>query len=601
MVISPPEDGRIQAAGPNIQPVSSTMTDHTLRPAAPPIPIATRLSSPCFILGAALVVCVVLLMIPLRMPMGAMIWDTYLYYDAANRIGTGQMPSVDFFTPVGPLGYYLFAGLNYVFPNASSQFIGHWALLLVSGPLIALIVHDVDKRSRGLAFALLIPFLIFALLPFNTGDFYPFPGSDGFGIYNRQITQMLYVLVAALFFMKDERLRAIVIGLSMVAMFFLKITGFVAGGVICFYALLTARVSIKHAIAIGAGFVATLGILEVTTGMTSRYVEDILTLVGMNSGTLVPRFLQSTSLNFSMFAASMAVIAVLAWHTLKTGFKTRKTGIAAISAWLDQDWLWLGVILFAGILFETQNTGSQALIFMWPILLYMLRRRMGLLARPAIYGSLAVLSLAVMAPPAMAVIQKAGRTYLGAIKNLPLAHTNLKSLGNVSMRPDVAERADIMGKFYPSHRALYEDLVPSRALPSPLLYSDYDFQILYLQKTDEAISRIHTWERDKGIRFETMMSINFANPIAYLMDRQATKYIAIGADPYRSVPPPQTEELDAVAATDLVVWPKCPPTATTQALYELYRSALVNHKKVALTECYDAFVHPKFADKFAAQ
>lgn len=595
MIISRPEKGADQPRPKQLFQIA--MTDQTLRtPAA--IPLTARLASPMFLLVAVAVACAVLLMIPLRMPMGPMIWDTYLYYDAANRIATGQAPSVDFFTPVGPLGYYLFAALNYVFPNAPSQFVTHWSLLLVSGPLMVLIVRDVDRRSRGLAFALLIPFLVFALLPFNTGEFYPFPGSDGFGIYNRQITQMLYVLVAALFFVKDERLRATVVGLSMIAMFFLKITGFVAGGVICFYALIAGRVGIKHVIAIGAGFVATLGILQLTTGITSRYIEDIVTLVSMNSGTLGPRFLQSASLNFSMFAATAALICVLAWHTLKTGFRTKKTGIAAISARLDQDWLWIGVILFAGILFETQNTGSQALIFLWPILLYTLRGRMGLLARPALFASVAALSLAVIAPPAMMVIQKAGRAYLGAVKNLPLEHTNLKSLGNVSMRPDVAERAEIMGTFYPAHRGLYEDLIPSRALPSPLLYSDYDYMILYLRETDRAISQIHAWERDKGIRFETMMSINFANPIAYLMDRQATKYIAIGADPYRSVPPPQAEELDAIAATDLVVWPKCPPTATTEVLYELYQSALVNHKKVAVTECYDAFVGPKFAGKF---
>lgn len=453
----------------------STMTDQTVS-SVPSIRLSSRISSPLFILGAALVICAVLLMIPLRLPIGPMIWDSYLYYDAANRIGTGQMPSVDFFTPVGPLGYYLFAALNYVFPNAPSQFITHWSLLLVSAPLIALVVRDVDQRSRGLALALLIPFLVFALLPFNTGEFYPFPGSDGFGIYNRQITQMLYVLVAAIFFVKNERMRAVIVGLCMVAMFFLKITGFVAGGVICFYALISGRVSLKHAIAIGIGFVATLAVLELITGMTSRYGDDILTLVRMNSGTLGPRFLQSTSLNFAMFAATAALIAVLAWITLQTGFRTKKTGIAALSARLDQDWLWIGVILFAGILFETQNTGSQALIFLWPILLYTLRGRMALLARPAQFATIAALSLAIMTPSIMIAVQKAGRTYLGAIKNLPLEHTNLKMLGAVSMRPDVAERVDIVGKFYPSHRELYEELVPSRALPSPLLYSDYDFQ-----------------------------------------------------------------------------------------------------------------------------
>ncbi|EBU7498412.1 hypothetical protein DK058_26460, partial [Salmonella enterica subsp. enterica serovar Typhi] len=110
-----------------------------------------------------------------------------------NRIASGQVPALDFFTPVGPLGYYLFAALNYVFPNAQPTLIAHWALLLVSAPLMALVVYDVDKRSRLTAFGLLLPFLLYVLLPFNTREFYVFPGSDGFGIYNRQICHILYI------------------------------------------------------------------------------------------------------------------------------------------------------------------------------------------------------------------------------------------------------------------------------------------------------------------------------------------------------------------------------------------------------------------------
>lgn len=39
-----------------------------------------------------------------------MYWDLYIYFDTANRIFNEQVPNVDFFTPVGPLGYWLFAG-----------------------------------------------------------------------------------------------------------------------------------------------------------------------------------------------------------------------------------------------------------------------------------------------------------------------------------------------------------------------------------------------------------------------------------------------------------------------------------------------------------
>jgi hypothetical protein len=79
------------------------------------------------------------------------------------------------------------------------------------------------------------------------------------------------------------------------------------------------------------------------------------------------------------------------------------------------------------------------------------------------------------------------------------------------------------------------------------------------------------------------------------MDRQAPHYIAIGADPLRSVPPTGSEEESAVAATDLALMPTCPPTTANALLYKMYEPALAQHRRIKLTECYDAFVHPKFA------
>ena len=70
---------------------------------------ATSLLRPPAILALAVAIAAILLSLPLRVPIGAMYWDLVVYFDAANRIFTGQVPTVDFFAPVGPLGYYLFA------------------------------------------------------------------------------------------------------------------------------------------------------------------------------------------------------------------------------------------------------------------------------------------------------------------------------------------------------------------------------------------------------------------------------------------------------------------------------------------------------------
>src|SRR5689334_1005023 len=103
----------------------------------------TALQSPWTLFAASLVFVVLLLSLPLVLPIGPMYWDVYIYYDAANRIVDGQVPSVDFFAPVGPLGYYLFTGWLKLFPDAQPTLLAHWSLLAVTAPLMAAVVRDV--------------------------------------------------------------------------------------------------------------------------------------------------------------------------------------------------------------------------------------------------------------------------------------------------------------------------------------------------------------------------------------------------------------------------------------------------------------------------
>ncbi|HEY4192505.1 MAG TPA: hypothetical protein VGM46_07645 [Mesorhizobium sp.] len=558
------------------------------------------LRSPLALLAISLVAVCVLLSLPLVLPIGPMYWDVFIYYDAANRIFDGQVPINDFFTPVGPLGYYLFAGWLAIFPNAQPALLAHWSLLVVTAPLMALVTWHVDKRSRGTAFALLIPFLIFALLPFNTRELYSYPGSDAFGIYNRQACQVLYIMVAALVFVRSFRLLATIIVATMTALFFLKITGFVAGGFIAAYALISGKVTWKHAILAAAAFLLVLGGIELMNGLVSQYVIDITKLVQMNSDTLLPRFLQATSLNFGIVASATALALVLLWSDARNLAKTfssswKASPLGASSALLAHDAIWLLVVLFAGILFETQNTGSQALIFLWPVLLSILLKTGKIADRPVLVFSIMALVAAAALPPTMRLTERAARTYAGSFKNVPLEARNLKSLGAVDMRRDVAVRTDHMLRFYPDHRTFYDDLVVAGELPTPLLFSDFDFQVAYLSTVDTAIDSIRALETKAGVHFDTIMSLNFVNPFPWLMDRSAPRYVAIGADPTRAVPAPGSLEEDAVSKTDLVLYPTCPPTTANALLYDMYSDALAKHRRIRLDACYDAFINPKFA------
>ena len=558
--------------------------------------------SPLFAMAVVLTFVPVLLLFPLRVPIGPMYWDVFIYYDAANRIFDGQVPVNDFFTPVGPLGYYLFAGWVALFPNGAPTLLAHWSLLAVTAPLMALVVLHVDARSRTTAYALLIPFLIFALLPFNSREFYPFPGSDGFGIYNRQICQMLYVLVAALIFVRSPRLLALIVAVAMTALFFLKITGFVSGAMICLFAFMAGRVPLRYALAAAGAFLAVLALLELTSGLVSHYVQDILALVAINSGSLAPRFLQAMSHTFGVLLPGGALILLLIWSGREklaarlSAIRTERTA-GSIAKFLHNDAFWLAVVLFAGVTFETQNTGSQAMIFAWPVILSIVMRTGSLMAKPKLLIATFVLSAAVALPPAINTIERATRAYAGSVKNFALEHENLKTLGAVSMRGDVLERSQKMIDFYPKHRPVFEEIVQMGELPSFILYSDFEFQITHLRAIDRATDSIRALEAENGVRFETIMALNFVNPFPWLMDRHAPEHVAIGADPMRAVPQPGPLVADSIRETDIILHPKCPPTTANAKLLELYAPMMTGHRKIALDACYDAYVHPKFAGK----
>lgn len=553
-------------------------------------------SAPVLALCAILLVLPLLLLTTLHQPMGAMMWDLYIYLDAANRITGGQIPSIDFFAPVGALGYYLFAGANWLFPSGHPLLLSAWSLLVVTAPMMTVVLIDVQRRSLALAFALLTPFLLYSLLPFNIGSFYPYPGSEGFGIYNRQVCQLLYVLAAALVFVKESRKLCGVVAACMLTLFFVKITGIVAGALMCITALAAGRLSLKHSM-IAAGIFATcLAAAELSTGVVSAYIGDIFALLQLNDETLLPRLLKAASMNIGVSLATVGLCIALAVTDLDRVLERLRGAASApstksLSAIADLPFIWIFVFLIAGLFFESQNTGSQPLIFLYPLLLaagldhY---RRHGNSVRS---GVVAVLALAVVLPPAVTIVQKATRAWVGTLGTVRLDHRNLKTMGAFVIRPSFAERAKLMETMFVENRKAFDELALAGEPFSVLLFSDFDFQWAWLENADRAVSAVQAYESRQGVRFETLMSIDFVNPFPWLMDRQAPRHIAIGADPTRAVPPPGDAENNAIRTVDLALMPTCPATPTQTELLALYAPALhPTHTRVTLTPCYDAFI-----------
>lgn len=562
-----------------------------------PAPGAARLRnallSPLLLLACAILACMALLTQPLVLPLGAMYWDLALYLDAANRIASGQVPLIDFFTPVGPLGYWLFAWLGTVFPQAQPLLLVQWSIFVVTAPPMLLILRELDRRSRAMALGLLLPYLVFQILPINVEQYSFYPGMDGFGIYNRQVSIVLYVLVAALAFLRDRRVLTGVLVWTLLALLLIKVTGFLAGGLVVAFALAAGRLDLRQSTLAAAVAILLLAVLELMTGLVSAYLDSILALVEINAGSILPRFLQAGSLHLDIVAAGGALIVALILLGRRdiardAGAFIGAPSRAGLQRLLDRDFAWLGVVMAAGLFFETQNTGGQAFIFIWPVLLTILAGWL----RSGRRGAVAVLALvaATAIPPVETVLQRAGRALLAQTGYLALPHTHLRQLGRVSQHPDVIERAGEMQAIYASRIETFRAIAERRMLPSLTLYSALDFQLGWLMAVDAGVTAIREHEARTGARFETIMSLNFANPFPYLMDRTGVRHIAIGADPFRAVPDLDQAARAAVAAADLILYPQCPVTVANDALAKLYAPAMTGREEIALGPCWKGYV-----------
>ncbi|KQT54903.1 hypothetical protein ASG43_00495 [Aureimonas sp. Leaf454] len=552
-----------------------------------------RIPATAVALAMVVVAIVLLLCLPLTLPVGSMYWDLVVYFDGSQRLLSGQVPSVDFFAPVGALGYALFAAGRTIFPDAQPLLLAQWMLLVVTLPPLVPVLAFVEARARGMAFALLVPFLVFQLLPMNVEQTSNYPSVDGFGLYNRQVTEVLYVLMTALVFERRQRVLAFAIAWCVTALFFLKITGFISAGLLCAFAFLAGRVALRTAIVSLAAFLLVLAAIELGSGLFSAYIGNILQLVALNEGVIATRFLQAASIHFGIFGAGLCLLASVAYAGGRSalaaaGTFLRRPRLPAFAALLDRDMAWLAVALFTGLFFETQNTGGQAFIFLWPLLLHIAVAATGLAPQRAVLVLTLVAATAM--PPLVNVLHRFARALVGQLQYVEVPQTHLRSLGAVTQRAEIVERAIAMKAIYASHRGTYAAIADEGYLPGFLLYTDIDYQVTWLLATDEAVSAILAYEAANGVRFETILPLNFVNPFPYLLDRQAPRHVAIGADPSRAVPRPDDETLAAIRDTDLVLYPTCPITTANIELRDLYRSALEGRREIALSPCWTAYL-----------
>ncbi len=545
-------------------------------------------SSPVLWLSAFLAFVLAGLLLPLRLPLGSYYWDTAVYLDAAQRIREGQVPNIDFFAPVGPLGYYLVAGLDRLFPNAHPLLTANWGLLPIALPLLAIIVFQVGRQSRGLALALLLPFLLFASLPINLHEVYPLPGFDGYGHYNRHVALLLYVLIATLMFARERALTNGLVAALMLTLFLVKVTGAVAGAMLVGYAVLTGRMRLRDACLAAAAAIGALAVVDLATGGLARaYLDDILVLLKLNTGALLPRFLTVASFKFEVIAPTLTLIGLLAyaaWRRRPSGVVSWLQGLAVSPVG------WLAIALLALTFFETQNTGSLEFIGLWPILLMLLLDWRG--RKDSLRPAVLILICVIAAPSAVNFVERSARASLGAPTYFPLEVDDVGKIGRVSVKDEIAERAPIMLRHYARHQPAYADLAATGQQPSLMRYSEIDHHAIWLLEIEQGVLALKAWEKANKRELNGVFTLDFVDILNSLLDRRPPRHVPIGIDPTRSNPRLESQMLESLRQTDAILAPKCPLTSIRAAIFQHFAKALEGRSKIALAPCWDMYVKP---------
>ncbi len=537
--------------------------------------------SPTFWIAAFLVMVILGLALPMRLPLGPNYWDTDIYLDAAQRIQLGQIPNIDFFTSIGSLGFYLTAWIRAVFPQAQPALLANWAIVPISLPILVLIVRDVDLRSRRLALALLIPFLFFASLPINLHSLYPSPGFDGFGYYNRHVALLLYLLLAALLFVESRVLLTTLVAVLMMALFLVKVTGPVSGAALVGYAVLAGRMRLRDAVIAASVVIACLFLIELTTGMVYAYVEDIMNLAMLNSASFLRRFLTLGSVKFNVIAPCLTLIGVLAI----AAWRDRLSPATLLSSPLG----WLSASLFALVLGETQNSGSLEFIGLWPVLILILKDYYPR-ADDRLRTWVLVLVMAVSLPSAIIFLERGARALVSAPRYQALDVPDLGPLGRVSLKPELAARAIAQIERYPKYTEAYQDLARRGLLPSATLFSEIDHQATWLLEVQQGVSAIKRWEASNQRQLNGFFALDFVNPFNHLLERAAPLHVALGIDTDRTNPKVTREMLEALRDIDAIMRPKCPFELKRAAIWAQFSQALEGRQLIALSPCWDMYL-----------
>ena len=211
--------------------------------------------------------------------------DLFLFFAWINAAEHGQVPNVDFRSPLGALVYYL-AHLGYWLAGGFAGALEAASLIVLALLLPCAVVILGRRLPLALALVILLAAAALVVVPWNPGNG-PLAVSQG-GFYNRWCWSALtlLLLLAGGPFASDattrtiaERLEGCIVGALLLFLFFTKASYFLVGlvFVIGFGILLD---MFRRPALLGLGILAsTVAIVQVATGTIDEYLRELAATV----------------------------------------------------------------------------------------------------------------------------------------------------------------------------------------------------------------------------------------------------------------------------------------------------------------------------------
>lgn len=551
--------------------------------------VQLSLSPTAWLTGFVLVACLCLLS-PILLPAGSYYWDISQYPDAAWRIANGQIPTADFFTPAGPLEYYGFAFLQSIFPGGHILLLANWSILLVALPVLTLVMYHAGRSNRLVALALLLPFLIFAAYPYNSPIADTGTGATHLGIDHRHAALLLYILFAAILFVRDARTQIGIVSVLLLALFFTRVSGFALALALIAQGVVAGRILWRTLWFISIVTTAGLLLVDMSTGILAAYLEQIAIPSEADMPSLFGAGYHYLTGHKAIVIPALGAAAFLLWDarskianllssSKRATIWRRINGIAN----LDTVWL-LGIVLATG-LYESHNSNGLGFILLWPLFIAILNRRW--FRSSQVNTLIAACIVLALAPGVMWQTSHIVQTAAATITDEAVQMPEIGLLGAVKAKPDIIASA----------RTINTGNTSDRQNQSRVLTATPALQIARMMAAGEAVRAIRSYEEKHNTRFKRLMTLDSVDPLPAILGRIPVRHISVHGTSSFNNARLLAKRLRAAETADAILAPRCAVSPARSRLVTAFQPVLQKRAKHQLSPCWDIYLRPARASQ----